>query len=85
MFHVDVTMEDSRIVTAETDVPGEMDVTFFDNVTGKRFVKRMTLETLGKVLMVGLGGIDSADVPGFTYASVESEFAGCPQECRPIP
>lgn len=34
MFHVDVTMEDTRIITHETGNPGMMDVEFFDNVTG---------------------------------------------------
>lgn len=45
----------------------------------------MTLETLGRVLLVGLAGIDCADVPGFAYDDVSALFVDCPQECRPIP
>lgn len=85
MFHVDVTMEDSRIIAVETDTPCVYDVTFADNVSGKRFVKRLTGESLGRVLLVGIAGIDCADVPGFAYDDVAADFADCPQECRPIP
>jgi hypothetical protein len=88
MFHVDVTLEDTRIIGVQRAFPAapdDMVVTFADNVTGKQFVRSMPLATLGRILFIGLAGIDCAYVPGFSYASVEAEFADCPNECRPIP
>ena len=82
MFHVDVTMEDTRIVAVETDTPGLMTVAFHDAVTGKRFVKDLRLATLGAVLTVALTGDDDNVV---TRQELDAIFADCPNECRPIP
>jgi hypothetical protein len=85
MFHVDVTMEDTRIIAHESHNPTVLDVLFVDNLTGKNFLRPMTMETLGRVLLIGLAGIDSEEIPAFTYDSVAAEFVDCPNECRPIP
>lgn len=88
MFHVDVTLEDTRIIGVEPPFPNnhsELNVTFADNLTGKQFVKRLPLATVGKILYVVLSGNDSGWLDGFSYASLESEFTDCPNECRPIP
>lgn len=82
MFHVDVTLEDTRIVAVETDTPGVMVATFHDAVTGKRFVRGLTLAQLGAVLMVTCTGDDNAVV---TRQELDAIFADCPNECRPIP
>jgi len=83
MFHVDVTLEDTRIIARTDAVSTDFDCQFIDNLSGKIWEKKLTPEQLGATIALAMAS-DGETVPPVNHALVEPLFQGCPQECRPI-
>lgn len=91
MFHIDVTIEDSRIIATESygvakhpDNSLVMDVVFHDSQSGKSYMKLMDYDQLVKVIAYALSGEDGKPIV-VTYDEANQLLKDVPLECRPIP
>lgn len=90
MFHVDVTIEDSRIIATQTDIGLEevssgcaMNVRLIDSHSGKEHRCYMSMDNLTSVIKSALLGLEVG--PEYDSADAILCILKCPPECRPIP
>lgn len=91
MFHIDVTIEDCRIIATEldrskiTDIAHPMSVRFIDVPTSQTIERILSLESVTAIVAYGLSGQDGDDYV-VTYHQADSALPDdVPQICRPIP
>lgn len=87
MFHIDVTIEDVRIIATQSRIEDNsiMNCEFHDSVSGLTYERTMTMNQLGRVLAYSLSGEDGKALSAISYNEMFDLFVGCPPECRPIP
>jgi hypothetical protein len=83
MFHVDVTIEDTRIVAREID-GALMEVTLVDLHSGRRHQLNMGLDVVGKMIALATS-FDGEFVGEIRHSDIAVYLKDCPPECRPIP
>lgn len=88
MFHLDFTMEDTRIIAREVPLlDGEDDDILCEVIfvsLDKSHVSRMKMIDVMRVISVAMS-LDGESTVSTTYEEANELLGDCPPECRPIP
>jgi hypothetical protein len=84
MLHIDVTLEDCRLIGDYNNHNQMWSVKIVDGMTGEEKPVTWTGEQLSAVLALGIGG-DDMSFSGQLYAVAEPLVVGWPNTFRPFP